>query len=195
MDLGRLRLGEWVAAVSGAVLLIVLFLPWFVARVDVEPSPPGYQPLASLSLCDPAPCGAERASAFEAFAAIDVLLVVAALGGLAVGVLSALYSPPAVPVGASTLATIGGLLATLLVLFRVAVPPDSGGERLYGLWLGLAACAGLAVGGWLSMRDEGFGLRPSLAASATRPDRAPALEPTPLPPAPRGGGGGRGPGG
>lgn len=194
MDLGRLRLGEWVAAASGAVLLVVLFLPWFVARVDVEPSPPGYEPLASLSLCDPAPCGAVPASAFESFAAIDVLLVIAALGGLAVAVITAAYSAPGLPMATSSLATIGGIVATVLVLFRAAVPPDSG-ERLYGLWLGLAACAAIAVGGWLSMRDEGFGLRPSLDASATRPERAPALEPTPLPSVPRSGGGTREPGG
>jgi len=69
MDLRRLRAGEWVAAAAGALLIVSLFLPWYEAgRFDV--------------------------SAWEAFAVVDVLLLLAGALGLGVLVITASQETP-----------------------------------------------------------------------------------------------------
>ena len=67
--------------------------------------------------------------------------------------------------------TIGGIIATLVLAFRIIDTPDLSGDRFAldmppfnigfettvaaGAFVGLAATIAIAVGGWLSMRDDG----------------------------------------
>jgi O-antigen/teichoic acid export membrane protein len=126
MDVRRLRAGEWVASISGVVLLVSLFLPWY------EPD----------------------ASGWEALAAIDVLLAFVAASGVLVGIVTAVQRVPAVPIATSALVMISGTFGVLLVLFRVIDLPDGAAGREWALWLGLAGAAGIVAGAFIAMRDE-----------------------------------------
>ena len=129
MDLRRLRSGEWIAGVSGLVLLVALFLPWYS---DAGGSRTGWQSLGAL----------------------DVVLAGVALAALAIPVVTALERVPAVPLAHESLTTLAGMVALLLVLIRVLNMPDWASGREWGLWVGLAGTLGIVVGGLLAMRDE-----------------------------------------
>jgi hypothetical protein len=129
MDLRRLRSGEWIAGVSGLVLLVALFLPWYS---DDGSSRTGWQSLGAL----------------------DVVLAVVALSALAIPVVTALERVPAVPLAHESLTTLAGMLALVLVLIRVLNMPDWASGREWGLWVALAGTFGIVVGGLLAMRDE-----------------------------------------
>jgi hypothetical protein len=60
------------------------------------------------------------------------------------------------PVAGSAISCGLGALAFLLVLYRLIDPPlDGEVEREVGIWLGLLASAGIAVGGYLGMQEAG----------------------------------------
>jgi hypothetical protein len=129
MDLRRLRLGEWVAGVSGLVLLVSLFLPWYG---DDAGQRTGWQSLGAL----------------------DVVLAVVALAALAIPVVTAVHRVPAVPLAHESLTALVGILALVLVGVRVLNMPDWAVEREWGLWVALATTLGVVVGGLTAMRDE-----------------------------------------
>jgi hypothetical protein len=129
MDLRRLRAGEWIAGISGLVLLVALFLPWYS---DDAGSRTGWQALGAL----------------------DVVLALVALFALAIPVVTALQRVPAVPLAHQSLTTIVGMLAGVLVLIRVLNMPDWADGREWGLWVALAAAVGVVAGGLRAMRDE-----------------------------------------
>jgi hypothetical protein len=129
MDLRRLRAGEWIAGISGLVLLVALVLPWYG---DDAGSRTGWQSLGAL----------------------DVVLAIVALAALAIPVVTAIHRVPAVPLAHESLTVLVGLLALVLVLIRVLNMPDWAVEREWGLWVGLAATLGIVVGGLTAMRDE-----------------------------------------
>jgi hypothetical protein len=122
------RLGELVGAVSGLGLLVVSFLPWYSA-------------------------GGEDATAWEAFSVIDLFIAAAAVAGLSVGVCLLFRISVSYPVAGSTVATLFGAIALLLVAYRLLNPPGSGLDLEIGAWLGLLASAGVALGGYLGMQE------------------------------------------
>jgi hypothetical protein len=126
MDLRRLRIGEWILAASGGALLVSLFLPWYGSAV----------------------------TAWESLAIIDIVLALVAAAAVAVLLITATQSVPAVPIMLESLVTLAGIAATVLVLVRALDLPDGAGGREWGLWLGLAGAAGIVVGGLIAMRDE-----------------------------------------
>lgn len=129
----RLRPAEWLAAAAAAGIVVTLLLPWYGARERED-----------------------TVTGFESFAVIDVLLLVAAAVGVALFVLQATQTSPARPVAFGVLTVTAGLLATLLVLYRLINEPgpDAFIDVRAGAWLGLAAVLALTAGGWLSLRDE-----------------------------------------
>jgi len=152
VDLRRPGLGEVIAGVSSVVLLVSLFLPWYDA-----------------------PSGG--VSAWQAFSVLDALLFLTALMGIAVFVMAITQRVPAVPVATAALTASVGIIASVWVLVRVLfVPgPDEMLDREL-VWLGLLATVVLTTGAWLSMRDEGFGLRPAGDIDATLGGRDPSAE-------------------
>ena len=157
MDLRRLRAGEWIAAVSGAVLLVSLFLPWYGA-------------------------GTEDASGWEALAAVDVALALVAAFGVSLVVVTASQRVPAVPVALSAMVTLVGLIGLALVLIRLGNLPDGFDGRELGVWLGLLATIGIVAGAALSMRDERLSPPGRHTDLTGRPAPPPAeIEPLPAP--------------
>ena len=120
MDLRRLRLGEWLTAVSGGALLLSLFVPWY-----------GSEPPATGS-----------SSAWEALAVIDVALALVAACGVLLSIVTATQRVPAVPIALSAVVTLFAILGAVLVLVRALdLPGGVDGPRV-GAWLGLAGTPG-----------------------------------------------------
>lgn len=148
MDVSRLRTGEQIAGISGIALLLIMFiLDWFSY---------GEGPFS------------EGGNAWQTMEIIRFVILLAALAGIALAVLAATQSDLDMPVAMSAIAAGLGILATILILFRIISPPDFGlgevadalgGEfdvgRSIGVFLGLIAAAGVAYGGWRAMQDEG----------------------------------------
>jgi hypothetical protein len=130
VDLRRLRVGEWITAVAGALLLVSLFLPWYSDG------------------------GGNETSGFAALGVIDLVLAVVAVGALAFFVLTACQPLPAVPLAFNVFLVLALFPALLLVVLRVLDLPGSAETREAGVWLGLAATAGVALGGWIALRDD-----------------------------------------
>jgi hypothetical protein len=129
----RLRAGEWLAAAGGVALIVSLLVTWYGAVLPTVPE--------------------DGLTGFAALTVIDVLLVVAGLLGLALAVLQATQDSPAKPIAAGVLCVPTGLVAALLVAFRLIDGPD-GFEVREGAWLALAASLAITVGGWLSIGAE-----------------------------------------
>jgi hypothetical protein len=149
--------GEWIAGASGLSLLVSLFLPWYsVAGQDL--------------------------TAWQAMAVDDLLIAAAAL--VAVGAAIAVATPrlAGFSVAAMTLGSLPGLIALVLVIFRLASPaPEASASLAVGAWLGLLAAVGVVAGCWVGARDEGPARRnpdAERAAAAAARERAELL---PLP--------------
>jgi hypothetical protein len=96
--------------------------------------------------------------------------------------MSAMGTSVNLPVAASALTAGLGILATLLILYRIIDPPGDA-AREFGVFLGLIAAAGIAVGGWLSMQEEGT----TFAGEYDRFGGGPSDPGAPPPPPPAGG--------
>src|SRR4249920_3901795 len=99
MDLRRLRPGDWLVTVAAIVLVVALFLPWYAL-----------------------PSG-QRATAWEAFSVVDVILLACAAVPLLAVVLQATQRSPALPVVAGVAAVWTALVAVVLILIKVADRP------------------------------------------------------------------------
>ena len=142
--------------VSGLLLLVALFLPWYELGQGI--------------VVGPADVLDARASAWDAFTILDVLLALGALAAIAVVIVTALEATPAVPIALESLVTLFAILLLLLVVFRLADPPDvtflestsapgarsnvEDIDRVAGAWLGLVSVLGICAGGLIAMRDE-----------------------------------------
>ena len=141
MDTSRISFGEMIAGASGILLFIFMFIGWF---------------------------GPERGffslNAWGSFAFIDILLLLACIVAVALPALRATGAMPGgLPMAPGQLAAIAGAIAFVLVLFRLLVPPDFGPvelDREIGIYLGLLAAAGIAVGGYLARSERTSGSAP-----------------------------------
>jgi len=141
------RFGEIVAGAAGALLLLSLFLPWYSGGVD-----------ACIQIVDPPrPCAPTQLSAWDSLAVLDILFAIVALAGIALLALEATQRTSAVPVAWATLTALTASIAAPIALYRTLDPPGALDPRF--AFLGLIACAGVAAGAWLSMRDEGIDRR------------------------------------
>jgi hypothetical protein len=147
MDLRRLRAGEWIAGISGLVLLVALFLPWYGGEAG-SPPPKGWTAYAPLEN------GAASLTGWQSLGALDVVLAIVALSALAIPAVTAFHRVPALPLAHQSLTTLFAMLAVLLVLIRVLNMPDWAAGREWGLWVALASALGVAAGSLIAMRDE-----------------------------------------
>jgi hypothetical protein len=170
MELGRVRIGEWVAGGSGAALLGLMFLSWFGVEAEEARTAPV--------------TGEAERSAWEAFAVLDVVLALAALMAVVLVVLTATQRTPAIPIALVSVTAFVATVAVLWLVIRAAWPPAPEGTNLEttratGLWLGLVASAGIAAGALAGMRDESPGLR--MPSPWDAPERAPSVPASTLP--------------
>mgnify|MGYP000924646352 FL=1 len=87
------------------------------------------------------------ADAWEAFGFIDIVLLAAGIAGVALALLTASQRTVAVPVAMTVLTAALGLLATLLVIYRVINPPGPNEivDVSAGAYLGLLCAAGVTA--------------------------------------------------
>jgi hypothetical protein len=145
------RRADLIAGASGLVLLIVIFLiPWFGASAAADEALREAQEVTQqfgggnvkeLDLDQ---------TAWEAFELIRFVLLAAALAGIVSGA-AMLAQPGRHSTSGPAAVTAGlGMLATLLVLYRVIDPPGDASREI-GLFVGFFASLGVAVGGWLGL--------------------------------------------
>jgi hypothetical protein len=135
-----------IAGISGFALFVFMFFNWFGVTTpgQIEGVPIVVQ---------------GSVSAWEAFDFVDLVLLLAVIAAVGLLVLSASQASVNLPVAASAITAGLGILAALLVLYRVIEPPDIveglDVSRKIGVYLGLIASAGIAIGGWMAMQEEG----------------------------------------
>jgi hypothetical protein len=144
VDVNRLSQGQMVAAVSAILLFIFSFLPWF-----------------SLSGLLAEAGGSKNFNMWEAENPLDIYLLVVILVALFPAVMT--LTGGGVEGGglAGMAASLLGGLGTLLIFYQLFDHNffDGSFSVKIGMFLGLIACAGIAVGGYLSMQDEAGGER------------------------------------
>ncbi|MGZ5310326.1 MAG: hypothetical protein ACXWZK_01200, partial [Solirubrobacterales bacterium] len=100
----------------------------------------------------------ESLNAWEGENPLDIFLLLTAIVALAGALLASSGGGGASPVPLPMATFLLGAVGALMVLYQVFdVPNDL--DRKIGLFLGLIAVAGIAVGGYLSMQDEATGER------------------------------------
>lgn len=122
-----------IAAASAVVLFVSLFFPWY--GTDTE----------ALGID-------ATTSAWQAFNLLDIIVVLIVAAVLALVLSEASGRSPQLPT--TPLITGLGVLALVFIFYRFLNRPFDLDPR-YGLFLGLAAAAGVAVGGWMAMRETG----------------------------------------
>ncbi|MTD43386.1 hypothetical protein GKE82_03470 [Conexibacter sp. W3-3-2] len=173
MQLNRIRVGEALALIGAAVVVVSLFLDWVEVAGAADYVLRGYGAVVSS-------IGAS-ASGFDiaGWALIALLLLVAALA-LTLVVLTVAVEPVGLTMASAVATAFFGILVSVLTLLRLALfQPDAGlGDEnvtlQLGAYLSLLGVVLCAAGGWITMKDE----RQSAPYSA-----APDLEPRPAPPA------------
>lgn len=177
MDVTKLSQGERIAAVSGIALFIFMLFAWFGIPSQFEQAVQIAEQFGGQDVDT-------TANAWQSFDFIDIILfitVVAAVGAALLRVTGSQIEVPASVI----VAGLGGL-STLLVLYRVINPPDDASRKI-GLFLGLIAAAGVAIGGWLAMQEEGTSFSDTADRLGGGGRDEPPSAPPPPPPPPSGG--------
>ncbi|MBA2521967.1 MAG: hypothetical protein H0V25_01430, partial [Solirubrobacterales bacterium] len=155
MDINKLRRGELIAGVSAVLLFIVMFFNWFgISQEDaVDVSQDNLQDLVKFA---PTDVNADRLdlSAWQAFGFIDIILLVTIVVAVGLAVMTAASRSTNLPVAGSALTAGLGILATILILFRIIVTPYDLSRDIF-VFVGLILAAAIAYGGWESMQAEG----------------------------------------
>jgi prepilin signal peptidase PulO-like enzyme (type II secretory pathway) len=133
MSLKRIRLGELIALIGAACVIVALTLPW-------------YETLEG------------KLDAWSTFGPAVVLLMLGALAALVLAVATMTERSPALPVAAAVWSTLFGILAATAAVVRVLERPDNAVSLCAGAWLALAGAVLVLVGSWQAMRDERTGL-------------------------------------
>jgi len=151
MKASRLHSGEVIAAISGIVLLVVMFLGWyrFSEGCIGTATSVGGGPFRA----GPTACFQHQLDAWTAFSVTDVFLLLAAAAGIGTALIAAANTKTDAPITFEVGAVVVGLLAALLVLYRLLDPP-AGLDRQYGVYIGTVACLGVLYGSWRALRVE-----------------------------------------
>ena len=163
MDASRISFGEMVAAVSGAVLILVMFVfSWF----SYEGAPDGFD-----------------YNAWEWMSFLDIVLFLCALVAIVMAALRAAGEMPELPAPPGQIVAAAGALAVLVVLFRLVFPGDGplldelaaelvddapDATRKIGAFLGLIAAGGIVYGGYTAMTERASGAAPGTGAARRR---------------------------
>jgi hypothetical protein len=152
VDARKLSTGEKISAASAALLFVAMFLDWFGAAVSGVPGFSGNIEAAG---------GGQ--SAWDALDVIPVFLMLAIVLALGVALVRITEADLELAVSLNAFVAAAGVLAVLLILYRIVFPPDFGIPGVavdttlrLGIFLGLLAATGIAYGGWSAMREEGL---------------------------------------
>jgi hypothetical protein len=148
MDFTKVNRGETLAGVSGALLIVVMFVfPWF----EFQTGPP----VAALTT-------EHTRDAWTSYGFTDIVLFVTALAAIGLVLLVATERDGGRSGAAGWVVTLLGLVSVVLVVISIISPPDFGfasgpgveHSRKIGVWLGLVAAGGIALGGYMAMQER-----------------------------------------
>lgn len=179
MRLDRLNRGEAIAVLSAVALFVFMFLGWYGSEISGQ--------AGKIDFGDGAGAGGSAWATLDVISFVLMLTIAVTIGAGLLVMIGSKWKP-AIPPSAAV-AVLGGL-SFLLVLFRIVFPPDFGtlggigvnATLELGVFLGLAAAAGIAYGGYRAMglRGTSFArIADELGAkrpAAARPSR-PAAKP------------------
>ena len=141
MELRRLSWGDWLAGISGVLMIIALFLPWYSV-------------------------GDASRNAWESMALDDVILLVTAILSIGAAFAVGLRSITDFSVATTSLGLLPAFVGLIVTVYRLISPaPPIDVSLEIGAWLGLLAAIGMMVGAWAGAKDEGPARR---TASAER---------------------------
>jgi len=142
-------------ALAGAVLLVIMFaLDWFGAGETVERGFAEAREIQEQFGGPEVPIPDISENAWQAFGiVVRLVLVLAGLAGIALTLVRALPRPPVSRFAAAGLTTALGTAAAALVLYHLVNPPGDASREI-GVFAGLLAAGGVAVGGWIALEDE-----------------------------------------
>jgi hypothetical protein len=144
MKLGRLRAGELIALAGAICIIVALALPWYD--------------------------NGGKLTAWDTFGVAVALLILAAIGALALVLATVTERTTAIPVAAGVWSTLCGMVGLIAAVVRLLERPDHASEVCSGAWLALAGALLVLIGSWQSMRDERTDMYPP---DATPPREAP----------------------
>jgi uncharacterized membrane protein YfcA len=101
--------------------------------------------------------GSKNFSLWEAENPLDIYLLIVILVALVPAVMALMGDGADAPMAAMATTLLAGV-GTVLILYQVFDTPGDA-DRKIGLFLGLIACAGVAVGGYLTMQETSGGER------------------------------------
>jgi uncharacterized membrane protein HdeD (DUF308 family) len=133
VSLRRLRWGELLALAGAICLIVALTLPWYENAQG-------------------------KLSAWATFGPAVALLILAAVGALALVLVTLTERSTALPVAAAVWSTLFGILAVIAAVVRLLERPEHSTTLCAGAWLALVGALAVLAGSWQSMRDERTGL-------------------------------------
>jgi hypothetical protein len=129
MSLRRVRLGELLALLGAACVIVSLLEPWYEGALG-------------------------RLDAWDTFGPAVVLLMAAACAALALVLSNLAERSPGLPVSLAVWGVLLGLIAVIAAVVRVLERPDHATSLCAGAWLALAGAVAILAGAWQSVRDE-----------------------------------------
>jgi len=129
MSLRRIRVGELLAGVGAACVIVSLFEPWYEGALG-------------------------RLDAWDTFGPAVVLLIASACAALALVISTLAERSTALPVSLGVWSVLLGLIAVIAAVVRVLERPDHATSLCFGAWLALAGAIAILVGSWQALRDE-----------------------------------------
>jgi hypothetical protein len=146
VSLRRLRLGELLALAGAICVIVALALPWYENAQG-------------------------KLGAFSTFGPAVALLMLAAMGALALVFTNLAERSTALPVAAAVWGTLFGIAGGVAAVVRVLERPAHATMLCAGAWLALVGAVAILLGCWQSMRDE----RPQLYPPSDVEARPPPL--------------------
>jgi hypothetical protein len=152
-DTERVRTGEWILLLAGVALIVDLtVLPWYGLSGVFGPT------ASSLG-------SATAVTGWSGLLVLGPIILVVALGGVAVWWLQATCAAPALPVVSTAVELLAALLLVLALIVRVVfavpqilidgAPGTHAIDARYGAYAGLGLALLLALGAFLSLRQDG----------------------------------------
>ena len=150
MDKSKLKPGEIIAAVGAVILLVgILFLNWYSFGGDFETAFGDVKFSTSTSI------GAWDGEGFLGVIA-NLIILIAGVVGLGLAVVKLTSKSVSLPVAASALTAGMGIAAFVMVVLRIIFRPGEISSSLeFGIFVALVGAIVLAVGGWMSRKEEG----------------------------------------
>jgi hypothetical protein len=155
MSLDQTTIGERIACVSAVLLLASTFFDWFVVSIP-----------ENLGV-DFAVNGSGQ-SAWDALDYIPIVLTISVGVVLILAAMRLMGRGAKPPVSTGPVIAILGAVSVLLIVFRIIDPPSVGSFQgvfgataaaestvEFGIFVGLLAAAGIAIGGCIVMKEEG----------------------------------------